>query len=59
MELSFGTDPLLGDTDRDGLQDGFEVRNNLDPLKPWGDSADDDAEPGADAHGDANLVDVD
>ncbi|MCR9260216.1 MAG: M4 family metallopeptidase [Pseudomonadaceae bacterium] len=30
----YGTDPLLSDTDRDSLSDGYEVNNDLNPLDP-------------------------
>ena len=33
IEKEIGTDPLKRDTDGDLLPDGFEVKNNLDPLK--------------------------
>ncbi|MDD2239707.1 MAG: hypothetical protein PHI93_03490 [Kiritimatiellae bacterium] len=45
-ELSVGTNPLDDDTDGDGLPDGWEVQNELDPL-------DDDGENGPE--GDPDL----
>ena len=36
-ELSAGSDPLADDTDSDGLPDGWEVKNALDPLDAEGD----------------------
>lgn len=35
-EYTLGTDPLHWDTDKDGLPDGWEVINNLDPLSGAG-----------------------
>ncbi|MDS0261033.1 hypothetical protein NDI56_16660 [Haloarcula sp. S1CR25-12] len=47
-EYALGTDPLANDTDGDGLDDGFEARNEqFDPL-----SADTDADGTADGAGD-------
>jgi hypothetical protein len=34
MEISFGTNPLLADTDRDGISDAVEVQYGMDPLAP-------------------------
>ena len=36
-ELSAGTNPLNDDTDGDGLPDGWEIQNDLDPLSATGD----------------------
>ena len=30
----YGTDPLVADTDGDGLEDGYEIANGLNPLDP-------------------------
>jgi Bacterial TSP3 repeat len=47
LELQLGTDPLVFDTDHDGLSDGIEVRRTgTDPLDP---DSDDDGENDADA----------
>jgi hypothetical protein len=48
----FGTDPLDTDTDDDGLWDGQEVQNGLDPLV-------DDANDDADSDGLTNIEEVD
>ena len=38
-EYLHGTNMLFADTDSDGMKDGWEVENNLNPL--WDDSGDD------------------
>ena len=43
-EVQYGTDPLREDTDNDGLNDGWEVANGLNPLDS-GDAEDDNAPP--------------
>ncbi len=43
-EVQYGTDPLREDTDNDGLNDGWEVANGLNPLDS-GDADEDNAPP--------------
>ena len=43
-EVQYGTDPLREDTDNDGLTDGWEVANGLNPLDS-GDADDDNVPP--------------
>ena len=50
-KTQYGTDPALWDTDRDGLSDGWEILNGLDPLDP--------GDAGLDDNGSQNTVDSD
>jgi len=43
-EVQYGTDPLREDTDNDGLTDGWEIANGLNPLDS-GDADDDNVPP--------------
>ena len=38
----YGTDPNNGDTDNDGLPDGWEIEYSLNPTDPWDSSTDPD-----------------
>ncbi|HJM44757.1 MAG TPA: hypothetical protein QF644_02275, partial [Candidatus Poseidoniaceae archaeon] len=42
-KTQYGTDPAVWDTDRDGLSDGWEVLNGLDPNDPGDAGVDDTA----------------
>ncbi len=45
QEYTIGTNPTLKDTDQDGMSDGWEVSNDLDPLTDSaGDDPDDDGQ---------------
>ena len=54
-EVQYGTDPLREDTDNDGLTDGWEVANGLNPLDS-GDADDDNVPPatGAESSSEGN-----
>jgi hypothetical protein len=34
MEIALGTNPLLADTDSDGISDSVEAQYGMDPLAP-------------------------
>src|SRR5262249_38770371 len=42
--LTYHTDPADPDTDHDGLDDGYEVRNDFDPNQPGDGDRDDDGD---------------
>ena len=54
-ELSAGSDPLADDTDSDGLPDGWEVKNALDPLDAEGENG---AEGDPDGDGFDNALEL-
>ena len=54
-ELSAGSDPLADDTDSDGLPDGWEVQNALDPLDAEGENG---AEGDPDGDGFDNALEL-